>query len=222
METNLQTLLHRIIITFPFGIGTVAFFVIGLKLFSRFFTMDYQGNSKERIKYNLIGNVFMGLGAGCLIAAIFAFQLGALSWGLIPLSLCFGAFIIPIGVLGAHWHFYMTNKLWGGFMPIVREKYGYAQQEESTKQNKIDPSKIKIPRSMTITAFLIALLVFFGMYFLLAMIGWNGSPLLGLMFKLFVSGLMAFGIFMTIASAALSRRIQKLRNGEPLDDDDDF
>ena len=221
MQIDLQTLLPRIIIAFPLGIGAVAFFVVGMKRFSRFFMMDYQGNSKERFKDNLVGNVFMGLGVGCLISAIFAFQEGLLSWSLLPLSLCFGTFVIPIGVLGAYWRSYMTNKLWGGFMPIVREKYGYAQPEPA-KQHKIDPSKIKIPRRTAITAFLIALLVFFGLYFLLYTIGWNGSVLSGLIFRLVISGMMAFGIFMTIASAALSRRIQKLRNGEPLDDDDDF
>ena len=219
MQTDLKTLLPRIIIAFPLGIGAVAFFVVGMKRFSHFFMMDYQGNSKERFRDNLVGNIFMGLGIACFISAIFAFQEGLLSWGLLPLSLFLGAIVIPIGVLGAYWRSYMTNKLWGGFMPIVREKYGYVQPEPA-KQNKIDPSKIKIPRRTIITAFLIALLVFFGLYFLLTVIGWNGSPLSGIIFRLFVSGLMAFGIFMTITSAALSRRIQKLRNGEPLDDDD--
>jgi len=60
------------------------------------------------------------------------------------------------------------------------------------------------------------------MYFLLYTIGWNGSDLTGIIFGLFVSGLLALGIFMTIASASLSRRIQKMRDGEPLDDDDDL
>ena len=103
---------------------------------------------------------------------------------------------------------------------LVR-KYGFAQPEP-TKQNKIDLSKIKIARRTAITAFLIALFVFFALYFLLYTIGWNGSAVSGLIFRLFVSGLTAFGIFMTITSASLSRRIQKLRDGEVLDDDDDF
>jgi hypothetical protein len=221
METDLQNLLPRIIIAFPFVIGAISFFIIGTKRFGRFFMLDYQGNSKERFKDNLVGNVFIALGVGCLLAAIFSFQEGELSWSLLPLSLCFGVFILPIGILGAYWGSYMTNKLWGGFMPIVREKYGYAQPKPG-KRPKIDPSKVKIPRRTTITAFLIALLVFFGLYFLLYKIGWNGSVLSGLIFRLFVSSLTAFGIFMTIASASLSRRIQKLRDGEPLDDDDDF
>lgn len=106
-------------------------------------------------------------------------------------------------------------------MPMVREKYGYAQPQSAT-QNKIDPSKLKISRRTMVTAFLIALLVFSGMYFVLFKIGWNGSVLSGLLFRLFVSGLLAFGIFMTIISTTLSRRLQNLRDGEPLDDDDDF
>ncbi len=221
MQTDLQALLPRIIITFPLGIGGIAFIVVGMKRFNRFFMMDYQGNSKERFKDNLVGNVFMGLGIACFISAIFAFQEGLPSWTILPLSLCFGAFVIPIGILGAYWRSYMTNTFWGGFMPIVREKYGYTQPEPA-KQARIDPSKIKIPRRTIFTAFLIAMLVFFGLYFLLYTIGWNGSVLAGLIFRLGVSGMMAFSIFMTIATASLSCRIQKLRNGEPLDDDDDF
>jgi len=219
MEMNLQDLLLRIMIAFPLGIGAVIFCVVGIKRFERFFFMDYQGNSKERFKDNFVGNLFIGLGVGCLLSAVFAYQEGTLSWSLLPVALCFGGSVIPIGVLGAYWRSYQANKLWGGFMPIVREKYGYAQPEAG-KQHKIDPSKIKIPRRTMLTAFLLALLVFFGMYFLLSIIGWNGSVLSGLLFRLFVSGLLAFGIFMTIASASLSRRIQKMRDGEPLDDDD--
>jgi len=221
METDLQSLLPRIILAFPFGIGAVICFMNTLKCFQRFFFMDYQGNSKERFKDNLVGNVFIALGAACLLLAAFAFQEGKLSWSMIPLSLCFGALIIPIGVLGAYWRSYSANKLWGGFLPIVREKYGYAQIEP-TKQQKINPSEIRLPRRIKITAFLVALLVFFGLYFLLSRSGWNGSEWSGLIFRLFVSGLAAIGIFITIASAALSRRIQKLRDGKPLEDDDDF
>jgi len=221
METDFQSLLFRIIIAVPFGIGAVVFCIMGVKRFGRFFMMDYQGNSKERFKDNLIGNAFIALGVGCLLPAVFAFQEGELSWDFLTVSLCIGAFIIPIGVLGAYWRSYTANKLWGGFLPIVREKYGYAQPQSMTQQ-KIDRSKIKIPRRTVLTAFLLALLVFFGLYFLLSTIGWNGSVLSGLIFRLFVSGLTAFGIFMTIASASLSRRIQRMRDGEPLDDDDDF
>jgi hypothetical protein len=220
METDFQTLLPRIIIALPFGIGTVAFLAIGMKRINRFFMMDYRGKSKERFKDNLIGNVFISLSIGCFLSAFFSFQEGGFKWGLLLLSLCFGAFILPIGVLGVYWRSYITNKLWGGFMPIVREIHGYAQPG-SAKLNEIDPAKIKIPRRTTITALLIALLVFFGSYFLLVMIGWNGSPLSGLVFRLFVSTLVAFSMFMTIASAALSRRIQKLRNGESINDDKD-
>jgi hypothetical protein len=221
MEIDWQNLLSRIIIAFPFGIGAIVFCTIGVKRTGRFFLMDYQGNSKERFKDNLVGNVFNGLGIGCLLLAFFAFQEGELSWSLLPLSLCFGGLIIPIGVLGGYWRSYQMNKLWGGFMPMAREKYGYAQSQPAT-QFKLDPSKIKIPRRTIFTAFLIALLVFFGMYALLDTIGWNGSVLTGLLFRLFVSGLLAFGIFMTIASASLSRRIQRMKDGELLDDDEDF
>lgn len=216
MEIDLQNFLSRIILALPFGIGAVVFCTMTVKRFGRFFIMDYQGNSKERFKDNLIGNVFMGLGMGCLISAFFAYQEDELTWNSLLLLFCLGGFVIPIGILGSYWRSYQMNKLWGGFMPLVREQYGYPQQ---ATQHKIDPSKIKIPRRTMLTAFLLALLAFFGMYFLLSRIGWNGSEVSGLFFRLFTSGLLALRIFMTIGSASLSRRIQKMREEEPLDDD---
>ena len=221
MEIDLQNLLPRIISAFPFGIGAVVFCIMGTKRLGRFFMMDYQGNSKERFKDNLIGNAFIALGVSFLLPAMFVFQEGELSWNILSISLCIGALIIPIGVLGAYWRSYSANKLWGGFMPIVREQYGYAQPHPA-RQQKIDPSKIRLPRRVIITAFSVALLLFFGLYFLLNRTGWNGSVWSGLIFRLFVSGLTAIGIFITIASVALSRRIQKLRDGETLEDDEDF
>ena len=222
MEMNLQDLVLRSMIAFPFGIAAVILWAVGVKRFEHFFFMDYQGNSKARFKDNVIGNLFIGLGVGCLLPAFFVFQEDKLSWSflsILPVSLCFAGIIVPIGVLGTYWRSYQVNKLWGGFLPMVRERYGYAQPE-AAKQHKIDPSKIKLPRRTILTAFLLALLAFFAMYFLLSIIGWNGSALSGLVFRLFVSGLLAFGTFMTIGSASLSRRIQRMRDGEPLDDDD--
>jgi hypothetical protein len=67
METDLQNLLFRIILALPFGIGAIVFCTIAVKRFGRFFIMDYQGNSKARFKDNLAGNVFLGVGIGCLI-----------------------------------------------------------------------------------------------------------------------------------------------------------
>jgi hypothetical protein len=221
MEADVQYLLSRIIITLPFAIGAIVFCTLAVKRYGHFFFIDYQGNAKARFKDNFVGNVFMGLGVGCLVSAFFAYQEGELNWSLLPLALCFGGLTIPIGILGAYWRSYQANKLWGGFLPIVREKYGYAQPQTVT-QHKIDPSKVPIPRRTMIAAFLLALLAFFGMYFLLSTMGWNASEWPGLLFRLFVSGLLALGIFMTIASASLSRRIQRIRDGEPLDDDDDF
>lgn len=93
METDLQNLLPRIILALPFRIGAIVFCTLGVKRTGRFFLMDYQGNSKERFKDNLVGNVFNGLGVGCLLAAYFAFQEGQLTGGLLPLSLCFGGLI---------------------------------------------------------------------------------------------------------------------------------
>src|SRR5687767_9340065 len=143
MEIDLQNLLTSIILALPFGIGAAEFCTIAVKRFGRFFIMDYQGNSKARFKDNLAGNVFMGLGIGCLISAFFVYQEGKLAWNLLPLLLCFGGFIIPIGILGNYWRSYQMHKLWGGFMPFVQAQSGYPQKNP---QNKIDPSKVKIPR----------------------------------------------------------------------------
>ncbi len=104
-------------------------------------------------------------------------------------------------------------------MPLVREQYGYAQPQ-SSMERKIDISKVKLSRRTTITAALAALLGAVSLYFVLSISGWNGSPLSGIIFRVFASGLLAFGIFMRIGSAALSRKIQKLRDGEILDEDD--
>jgi len=219
METNLQNLLSGIIISFAFGIGAVIFFILAVKRIGRFFMMDYQGNSKERFKDNLLGNIYMALGIACILPAFFSFQYGNLKWDILSVSLCFGAIILPIGILGAYWRSYTMNKLWGGFMPLVREQYGYAQPQSSVER-KIDMSKIKLSRRTTITAALVALLGAVSIYFVLYISGWNGSPLSGIIFRIFVSGLLALGIFMRIGSVALSRKIQKLRDGEVLDEDD--
>jgi len=72
----------------------------------------------------------MGLGVACFISAIFAFQEGALNWRLFPFSLCFGAFIIPIGVIGAYWQSYMANKLWGGSCQLFEKNLDTPNQSQ--------------------------------------------------------------------------------------------
>ena len=219
MEMNSQELLSKILLSFPFAISAVVLILIGYKRIERFFYMDYQENSKERFKDNFFGNVFMAFGIACLIPAYFAFLEGKFDWGVLPISFCMGALIVPISILGSYWQSYSSNKLWGGFMPIVREKYGYAQPQ-STKL-KVDLSKIKIPRRTIISAALVGFIVFLGINVYVSIIGWQGSVLSEVIFRLFISGLAGFGAFITITGAALSRRIQQVRDGEMPDGEDD-
>jgi hypothetical protein len=222
MIEKISDLFPRIIISIPFGIGTIFLFVKGLKLSNRFFFRDYRGNSKERFRENLLSSLYIGLGIACLMVAFMGFLYGAQNikavLGIIPFALCMGAFLVPVSILGGYWRSYQMNKLWGGFLPTVRAYYGYAQNE-STTQKKIDASKIKVPRRITISAAAIALWVFFGMLYFLSKVEWNGPVWVGILVLLLFSGLSSFSVFLMIVSTSLSRRIQKLRDGEPLDDD---
>jgi hypothetical protein len=219
MEINFQELLPGLTIAFPFGIGTIAFFLLGFKRLSHLASIEQHGNSKERFKDTLVSNIYFASGSICLLLGISLFQMKEIKWGILPLLLCFGIAFIPIGVIGTYWRSYLTKKVFGGFMPVVRVNYGVGQPYPA-EQRKIDPAKLKIPRRTTITAALVALFVSSAVYFVLYIIGWNGSPSFEA-FKLFMSGTMGVGIFMTILIAAVSRRLQKLRNGETLDDDKD-
>ena len=221
MEIYSSELLIRIIIAIPSGIGAVALFILGNKRFGRFYLFDYQGNSKERFKDNLICNIYNGLAIACLCLAFFSIQSEKLHWTafltVFLYALCAAAFYIPIGILGSYWRVYQAYKLWGGFIPTIKERYGYTQPQP-IKGGKIDPSRIKLPLRTMISALLVSLIAASITYIVLHVLGWNGSPITGIIFRLGASGLMGFGIFIIIASAALSRRIQKLRNGEVLDD----
>lgn len=219
---KMSDLLQRLVISIPFGIGAIFLFIKGVKLSNRFFFRDYQGNSKERFRENLLSSMYIGLGCACLMVAIFGFLSGAqdinLVLAIIPVALCSGVFLIPISILGGYWRSYQMNKLWGGFLPTIRSSFGYTQNESQT-QKKIDISKIKVPRRITISAAAIALLVFFGTLYLLSKVEWNGPVWAGVLMLFLYSGLSAFVVFMMIVSTSVSRRIQMLQDGEPLDDD---
>ena len=214
----MQDLTLRIIVTFPFAVGAMVFCVMAIKRYERFFFTDYQGNSKARFKDNLVANTLLGVGVGCLVSAFFEYQEGELSWGLLQVALLFGGLAIVIGVPGLYWRSYEANSLWGGLLPIVREQYGYAQSE-AAKQPQIDPSKLKLPRRSILTGLSLALLVFFGVFFIISMLSQSGSLISSLLIKLLVSGGLALSTFITFASTALAHRVQKLRDGELLDDD---
>jgi len=214
----MQNLTLRIIVAFTFAIGAVVFCVMAIKRYERFFFTDYQGNAKARFKDNLVGNTLLGLGVGCLVSAFFVYQEGELSWGLLQLVLLFGGLAIMIGIAGLYWRSYEANRLWAGLLPIVREQYGYAQSE-AAKQPQIDPAKLKLSRRSILTGLSLALLVFFGVFFLISMSSQSGSLMSSLHLKLLVSSGLALSAFATFTSKALARRVQKLRDGEVLDDD---
>lgn len=223
MENNITDLFIRALFAIPFGLGAIILCIKGGKDYSRFLYKDYQGNSKERFKDNLYSNLYMGLGMSCLLIAIMGFQIGISDikalLGILPVALCMGAFIIPIGILGAYWRSYQLNTLWGGFMPSIRVRYGYAPPELPTQQ-KVNLSNVKLPPRVTITAAAVALLVFIGVIviYFLSHAKWNGPAWVGILVLILFASLSSFGVFMTIISASLSRRIQKMKNGETLDD----
>jgi hypothetical protein len=104
--------------------------------------------------------------------------------------------------------------------PYIREKFGYSQPL-ADEQPRIDPSKIKTPLRITISAFLVSSSAFCGCYYVLDyIIRLEGDELFEILLKIFMSGLRGFGIFMTIVSADHSRRMQKMRTGEKIDDED--
>lgn len=220
MDIKSKDLLPNLIIAFPLVASAVVLFILGQKRMNRFFFFDYQGNSKERFKDNLISSIFHALVVACVVPVILLLSGEKINWGILPISLCLGALAIPIGILGAYWRSYQTNKLWGGFMPLVRAKYGYTNPQ-SIKQNKIDPSKIKLPRRIGIIAGLVAILVFCGTFVIFYQFFWKGSEISGIFIGVVLSAITGFGVFMTIVTAVLSQRIQKLRDGEILDDEDD-
>jgi hypothetical protein len=65
----------------------------------------------------------------------------------------------------------------------------------------------------------IAFSLFCGMEYVLSQVRWNGTPWTGMLAKLLIPALLSLGVFIVITSAAFSRRVQRLRDGEPLDDE---
>ena len=219
---NLLDFLPKLLIAILLGIGGVFSFVKGIIGYSRYFYNDYEGHPKERFKENLRSNFYVCCGMGCFLGLMVGFQIRDAGIKeivrLLPFTFCISAFVFPIAVLGSYWQSYVTNKMWGGFMPTLREKYGYAQPI-TNKEPKIDPSKVKVSRKTTIIALTVGLVVFFGMMFISSKVEWNGPVWLGIAILILIPGIAAFGVFMTIISTALSRKIQKLRDDDPFDDD---
>lgn len=222
MEVLLQDVLFKLVIGVPFGLGGVFLLIKGLKKANQFFFFDYQGNIKARFRDNLKSNLYLASGSVCLLMVIFAVSASvreaATVVAFLPIALCLGAFIIPIGVAGLYWRSYWTEKMYGGFMPTVRVAKGYDQPGVGS-QPKMDLSKVKVPRKVIVSAATIALVIFLGLILLASNAQWNGPSWLGILLLFLLPGLFSFGIFMAITSTSLSRRIERMRNGELVDEE---
>lgn len=209
--------LINIVVALPFASAGLFFLNKGMKRTSAFFVTSYWGNSKQKFKDSIMGNLYLSLGISFFVVAGFS-AIGNLHWMILPTALCFGTLILPIGVLGLYWRKFQAEKLWDEHFPSGKLAHSN-EPLEPTIQQKVDLSGVKTPRRMQLTAALSALLFFGATFYLLNQGEANISFWPGLLIKLFISFLLAFGAFMTIVSSDLSRRVQKLREGEPIDDD---
>jgi hypothetical protein len=215
---NNQEFLSKILIALPFVIGAVIFFILGMRRIQLFFLADYQGNFKKRLIDDLFANFLFALGTACIMPIFNSIESGKINWDLFWFILCLAILIIPFSVIGSYWQSYSSNKLWGGFTPFVRAKMGFSQsQPESLKTLKVNLSKIKVPRRVTFQAAAIGLLAILLLNLGLYLIRWNDSNLIGLLFRIAASAALGVGISMTILSKDLSRRIERIRDGEKLD-----
>lgn len=222
MDISSQNLLLWLVLGVPLGIGGVLLFVKGMKKTNRFFYHDYGESKSEQFKDVLLSSVYLFCGVCCLAVVGLAFIVGAEDVGrylfFIPAFILFGAFVIPVSILGSYWQLYLTKKMWGGFLPTIRAIQGYDQPETNNPQ-QVDLSKVKLPKRVIHSAVAIALVVFFGLILLVSNAQWDGPSWLGILLLILLPGLFSFGIFMAITTTSLSRRIERMRNGELVDEE---
>jgi hypothetical protein len=125
----------------PFCFLAVYFFVKGISETSRFFHQDSSQNPSERLRDNILSNVYLTLGAACLAPALTAFLVGIQdfkSYLFFTLTMIvLSVFIFPIGIAGSYFRSYQIHQLWGGLIPEVRARSDFSQSER-THQTKID------------------------------------------------------------------------------------
>jgi len=222
MEVYLQDMFLRILFFVPFGLISGFLFVQGIKRSNRFQFHNYQGKNKEKFRDNLMSSLYLALALVSLLSAIFGFLTGihdiATFVATLPIALCIGAFIFPMMVLRSYWQSYWMNKMYGGFMPTIRAIHGY-DQPDMTNQIKVDLSKVKVSRKVIVSAATIALVFFFGMAFLFPGVQGSDPAWLGILYSVFLSALGSFAIFMMIILISLSRKNQRMKNGEPEDEE---
>lgn len=217
MEIILSLKLINLVVAFPFVVVALLLLSNGMKLMNRFFFKDYRGDSREDLKDNILSGFYLSLSGALLIigwlTAVGEFNLWALCLG--PF---FVAFVLPISVIGSFWKRYLARRMIGGSLVISASRYGFYEESEPPPTPVIDPSTVKVPRRVKVTAGAISLYIFGCMFYLfnqsIATIGW-----VGILISLVISGLIAFGTFSVIIASERSHRLQKLRMGEPIDDD---
>lgn len=220
MDIDLELLITQILTAAPFGLGAIIFFYLGIKRIQHFLLFDYQGNKNQQFKDNLTANIFFGAGGACIISAFAAVSSGSirLTLAFLPLSICSGIFVIPIGIAGSYWQSYSSEKLFGGMTPYVRKQYGYANPVPM-KPKSTPAAKLKLPQRVIIKAGLFSLLLFFGLNIFLYLVGYSSDPVPAFLLRGFLTALFSFGVFITILIKATSDRLKKLNNGERLDED---
>lgn len=217
MEIISSLKLINLVVAFPFVVVALLLLSNGMKLTNRFFFKDYRGDPRDDLKDNILSGFYLSLSAALLIigglTAIGEFNLWALCLG--PF---FVTFVLPLSVIGSYWRRYLARRMIGGSLVISASRYGFYEESEPPSRQAIDPSTVKVPRRVKVTSGAISLYIFGCTFYLLNQsithIEW-----FGILISLVISGLIAFGTFSIIIASDRSHRLQKLREGEPVDDD---
>jgi hypothetical protein len=218
-ETGLEPFFLKTLVSLPFVIGGIGCFLVGVSMSNHFEYNDYQGDSKRKFRDILVGNIFLAGSLMFFFVAMIAYAESGYHWSSLKWTICVLPLVLPIMIVSSFIRIYTTKQLWGGFLPTIRERYGYSQPAPAG-QVKIDPAKLKLPRRIMVNAILCAILGFIAGFLLLGLLPWKWNEWGENLMRIFMSGLLAFTILMSMISAAWSRRIQRLRDGKSLEDDE--
>jgi hypothetical protein len=196
-----------------FGLIALLLFGLGLKKSQRFFFKDYQGNQKERFKDNFVSSLCLSAGVGSLMIVVSSISTSKSVLPLLPCALGMSIIILPIGILGSYWQSYSTNKLFGGVMPLVRQRYGFAPTDQD--KPPIGRSTLKLSQKTMALAAIAGVLSFCAIYVGMSLLmRWNGSQPAWLLFRLGLGALGGFSVFMLVLATNLSRNIQRERENQ--------
>ncbi len=218
METNFRLELINLIVALPFVVTGVLLFANAFKITTRFFYKNYRGNTGESFKDSLTSTLYIGLSITLLLIGAFV-AVGEFNVWVLVLGLVFVIFLLPIGVLGSYWQKYLTEKMFGGSLPVAGSMYVFYEEPESSIEKKMNPSQLKTPRREKITAAIIALHVFGSIFYLLNEKPWINYDWADILIKMAVCFLIAYAVNKIILSSQRTRRARKLRDGESIEDD---